>query len=129
MIGALIGDLAASTWEKDKSIFYSNLIVPESQPSIYGITLMSAANLKITNHSQKVNIPISKVGSIAHSSQWLVLNIVSAWTNTYIIDDFPQFDWYEKLDLYAKIYVLQLIKNKKTPCYGTNRFRGKLLGC
>ena len=58
MIGALIGDLAASTWEKDKSIFYSNLIVPESQPSIYGITLMSAANLKLSK------------GEYTHQQSW-----------------------------------------------------------
>lgn len=123
MIGALIGDLAASTWEKDKSIFYSKLIDPESQPSIYGITLMSAANLKITNQSQKVDIPISKVGSIAHSGQWLVLSIVSAWTNTYILDDFPQLDWYEKLDLYAKIYVLKLIEELRKGASKTEAFK------
>ena len=36
MIGAVIGDLAAWTWENDKESFYPKLISPKTELSAYG---------------------------------------------------------------------------------------------
>lgn len=35
MVGEIIGDLAAWTWENDHSKFYSNLVSKDARPSDY----------------------------------------------------------------------------------------------
>lgn len=37
MIGAVIGDLAAWTWEHDRKCFYERLVSPEANLSGYGL--------------------------------------------------------------------------------------------
>ncbi len=41
MIGAIIGDLAAWTWEHDKDRFYKRLVSPDAKLSGYGLLLLS----------------------------------------------------------------------------------------
>lgn len=45
MVGAIIGDLAAWTWEHDKNTFYKMLITPEAAPSHYREDMLLTAAL------------------------------------------------------------------------------------
>ncbi len=45
MVGAIIGDLAAWTWEHDKNAFYKKLIMAEAVPSPFCEDMLLTANL------------------------------------------------------------------------------------
>ncbi len=45
MVGAIIGDLAAWTWEHDKNAFYKKLVVPGATPSHFCEDVLLTANL------------------------------------------------------------------------------------
>ena len=45
MVGAIIGDLAAWTWEHDKNAFYKMLITPEAVASHYREDMLLTADL------------------------------------------------------------------------------------
>lgn len=49
MLGAIIGDLAAWTWEHDKDAFYKRLISEEAKLSEYGATVIFTASSVIRN--------------------------------------------------------------------------------
>ena len=51
MIGAIIGDLAAWTYEHDKSLFYSKLIHPEAKLSVSGLAVLSMFELMTQKES------------------------------------------------------------------------------
>lgn len=40
MLGAIIGDLAAWTWERDQSLFYQRLIAPKANISEVGLAVL-----------------------------------------------------------------------------------------
>jgi hypothetical protein len=44
MLGAIIGDLAAWTWENNHGKFYPDLVSDNSQLSIYGRAMLGAAS-------------------------------------------------------------------------------------
>lgn len=43
MLGAIIGDLAAWTWERDPALFYRRLIAPEAHISEVGLAVLGLA--------------------------------------------------------------------------------------
>ena len=61
MIGALIGDIAAWTYEHDKDTFWKQLIPDRgrgAETSVYGHALMRAAsNMVRNNHSLRKSMP------------------------------------------------------------------------
>ena len=67
MIGALIGDIAAWTYEHEQDTFWKQLI-PDggrgAEPSVYGHALMRAASKNV------LNVPRQDVSFIRTSSEW-----------------------------------------------------------
>ena len=67
MVGALIGDLAAWTYEHDNDTFWKQLI-PDggrgAEPSVYGHALMRAASKNV------LDVPGQDVSFIQESSEW-----------------------------------------------------------
>lgn len=114
MIGTIIGDLAAWTYENDQKTFWSRLI-PEhglgASPSAYGLALMKAAS-----HNVLVCpwIDTTPVGSPMDGSnfygQWLMWQVVGAWMDEDTLKDLPDFDHIEKEEWYAKSFVTNLVK-------------------
>ena len=88
MIGALIGDLAASTWEDDKQIFFSDLVGEKCMPSSYGKTLMQIASMNIPNLIKGPSLRIAEPGTFTYIGQWMMINIASAWMDKNIECDF-----------------------------------------
>ena len=43
MLGAIIGDLAAWTWQQDKDVFYRQLIADDAPISEYSATMLAMA--------------------------------------------------------------------------------------
>ena len=44
MLGGIIGDLAAWTWQNDKSVFYDKLMSEEAKLSEYGAMILVMVN-------------------------------------------------------------------------------------
>ena len=110
MIGALIGDLAASTWEQDKTLFYSDLVRSSSQPSIYGLTLMKAASLNIESIHNVPSVKMAETDLFCYVGQWMMWNIVSAWMDKDVVYDFNVSAIIDKAEMYARIFLIKLIK-------------------
>ena len=110
MLGALIGDLAASTREQDKALFYSDLVGPNSQPSIYGLTLMKAASLNIENIHTIPSVKMAEMDQFSYIGQWMMWNIVSAWMDKDAVYDFNVSAIIDKAEMYARYFLINLIK-------------------
>ena len=117
MIGALIGDLAAWTYEHDKSMFFSQLVADnggDAKLSIYGKALLNAAshNLLVCPWIQAE----PALGPIKDNrdeivGQWLMWQIVAAWTDREELNSMPDFNMLEKEEFYAKKFILGLIRS------------------
>ena len=110
MIGALIGDLAASTWEQDKTLFYSDLVGPSSQPSIYGKTLMHVASLSIPTKKEGPSIRMAEPSSFTYIGQWMMCNIGRAWVDKKIDCPYEISSIIDKPEGYARHFVIDLIQ-------------------
>lgn len=79
MIGAVIGDLAAWTWEHDRVCFYERLVSPEAKLSGYGllpITMWPMINEGGLIHKNRLYVKCGK--ALSHSSG---INIPDHWHN------------------------------------------------
>lgn len=121
MIGALIGDIAAWTYEHDKDTFWKQLI-PDggrgTEPSMYGHALMRAASKNV------LNVPGQDVSFIQESSewnpkanlrfsgQWLMWQLMCAWDdnkhNPVGLEAHPSID---KEEGYTRMFVINLIRS------------------
>ena len=115
MIGALIGDLAAWTYEHDKKMFFKQLVADKggnAQLSIYGKALLNAAshNLIVCPWIRTEPVP-SDNNRDEIVGQWLMWQIVSAWTDKNELNSMPDFNMLEKEELYAKRFILDLIRS------------------
>lgn len=115
MIGALIGDLAAWTYEHDKKMFFKQLVADNggnAQLSIYGKALLNAAshNLIVCPWIRTEPVP-SDNNRDEIVGQWLMWQIVSAWTDKNELNSMPDFNMLEKEELYAKRFILDLIRS------------------
>ncbi|MCM1141510.1 MAG: hypothetical protein NC453_23310 [Muribaculum sp.] len=71
MIGAIIGDLAAWTWEHDKECFYKRLVSPDAKLSVYGLLALSmwrTINEGGLIHKNRFYVEIGKALSHADST-------------------------------------------------------------
>ena len=110
MVGALIGDLAAWSWENDRDVFFSRLIDMNCEPSSYGMAMMKAASRNILSGQSTPVEPIERPGNISYSGEWLMWQIVSAWIDTHELIDLPHFYSLDKAEGYARYFMIELIK-------------------
>ena len=121
MIGALIGDLAAWTFDHDKDTFWKQLIPDggrDAELSVYGHALMRAASKNV------LDVPKQDVSFITESSEWtpkewlrmsgqmIMWQLMCGWNDK---KDYPEGmeDTYpfEKEDGYARMFVINLIRS------------------
>lgn len=121
MLGAIIGDLAASTYEHDKEWFYHCLISPYAIPSDYGNYYLQQLNCIFNSKGQVQAMPILRDHEYGtHDPLWncsmIMLAGVEAWLgdineddgcNAYglPLDDKP--DWYAYRILRLAVYRLR----------------------
>ena len=110
MIGALIGDLAAWSWENDKDLFYSRLIGNDSEISVYGHALLRSGSKNVIYDREAPTSPIGEPKDISYPGQWLMWHIVAAWTDDIVPKDMPTFHSIDKAEGYAKYFMESLIK-------------------
>lgn len=80
MLGAIIGDLAAWTWENDHGKFYPDLVLDNSQLSIYGCAMLNAARKVLQPSSRNDSTLIgSPTDGHKYLGQKLMADVVDAW--------------------------------------------------
>lgn len=122
MVGAIIGDLAAWTWEHDKNAFLKKLITPEAAPSPYREEMLLTANLLMRQrdmsykeyscHFKNRNPTATVLRAIAIG--WLYeteLETRSAYQNYCLYDD--KEDWYAGAFMSLLIFALRHGASKK----------------
>lgn len=97
MLGAIIGDVAAWTYNKDKETFYKQLI-PDSfekvELSVYAHAYFRAARRNVLQISEPDICVIESVveyiteGKLRRIGLWLMWQLMRAWN-----DDFDDTDW------------------------------------
>lgn len=121
MIGALIGDIAAWTYEHEQDTFWKQLI-PDggrgAEPSVYGHALMRAASKNVLDvPGQDVNFihtssEWSSKERLRFSGQWLMWQLMCAWDDDKIASfGMPSGPSMEKEDGYARMFVINLIRS------------------
>ncbi len=115
MIGAVIGDLAAWTYEHDQSLFYKQLVADhggDAQLSVYGRAVLNAASRNLLNcpwiHMDFDGTPFD---GKRFFGQWLMWHIVAAWMDKKYPEGMPPFGHSEKEEGYARMFVTELIKS------------------
>lgn len=114
MIGTLIGDIAAWTYENDQKTFWNRLI-PEcgkgASPSVYGLALMKAASHNVLTCPWIDTTPDGKpTDGSRFYGQWLMWKIVGEWIDEEVLKNMPDFDHVEKEEWYAKSFVTELVR-------------------
>lgn len=114
MIGALIGDLAAWSWENDKELFYSQLVSYDTKPSIYGRAILNAASRNLLSNQNNTVEPEGEPYSLTYNAEWLMWIIVGAWEDRKQLRDMPQFKYLETKEahysgqiLYSLVHALR----------------------
>lgn len=80
MLGAIIGDLAAWTWENNHGKFYPDLVSDNSQLSIYGRAMLGAASKALRPGSRNDLILIgTHADGYKYWGQKLMVDIVDSW--------------------------------------------------
>ncbi len=83
MLGAFIGDLAVDTWQRDKSVFYRQLIDDKALPSAYGVTVLRAAGAIFDQKDMTLSsIESLFLNEMMHSDKPL-FDKTAAWTKEY----------------------------------------------
>lgn len=113
MIGTLIGDLAAWTYENDPTTFWQQLIPDDGHgavPSVYGHALMKAASHNIMDCPGIDTNPIgTPMDGCRYSGQKLMWHIVGAWIDRSNMSGMPVFHSIDKDEHYATMFVMNLI--------------------
>lgn len=107
MIGTLIGDLAAWTYEHDKDMFFRQLVADdggEAKLSVYGKAFLNASSTFVLNRPCKQNaLEFTPSDKDRYVGQWLMWQIVMAWTDTDDEIRMPECHALDKEEMYAKI--------------------------
>lgn len=122
MVGAIIGDLAAWTWEHDKNAFYKKLIMPEAVPSLLCEDVLLTANLLMRQKDMSYQAYRSHIKSTSQTSTvlraiaigWLYdteQETRSAYQNYNLCDD--KEDWYAGAFMCLLIFALRHGASKK----------------
>ena len=84
MVGALIGDLAAWTWENDKEVFFSSLIDMHSKPSGYGMAMMRTADAYTSSLQNTDTEPIERSGTVSRTIDMDFTRMMAGIESTFI---------------------------------------------
>lgn len=87
MLGALIGDLAADTWQRDKAAMYRQLIDGNALPSAYGVAVMKAS--RIIFEKKEISLESIKrdyLDEMMHGDD-PIYNKTASWTKEYFTGD------------------------------------------
>lgn len=120
MIGALIGDLAAWTYEHDGDTFWKQLIPDKggnAVPSVYGHALMRAASKNVLSVPEQ-DVSFIRTGSertpkeaLCLAGQWLMWQLTCAWFDDRDYPEGMQDDIaFEKEEGYARMFVIDLVR-------------------
>lgn len=120
MLGAIIGDLAAWTYENDRDTFWKQLVSNNSidiELSVYGHAYFRAASRNVwTVPEQDVAyINTSQLWSpenhLRQSGQWLMWQLMCAWNDDLPAPkDIPDSSFVDKEEGYARMFVIELIR-------------------
>lgn len=128
MLGPIIADLAAWTYEHDRKQFYSRLIAGEAIPSAYGKEFLNAACINA------LSMPERKVEQTGHPKdpdymgRWLMWQIMAVFTDRGNPDGMPEFHCIDKEEGYAKMFIRELVSallrgaTKSEAYHGCNSF-------
>lgn len=112
MIGAIIGDLAAWTWEHDKKLFYKELVSPKAFPSQLVKEILLTVNLLVPNENISQQ-DFCKHFPIASPTSTILRAIVIGWLCDTEEDTYNAFLKYglnkDKEDWYAGAFIAKLI--------------------
>lgn len=115
MIGTLIGDLAAWTYEHDKDMFFQQLVADnggEAKLSVYGKAFLNAACKYVLERPRQQNdLEFSPLDRDRYVGQWLMWQIMMAWTDTEDVEGVPECHALDKEEMYAKRFVFGLIRS------------------
>ena len=88
MIGAIIGDIAAWTYEHDRETFWNQLISYDDKVSLseFGRAYMQAASWNLSAFSNRETYTLditdySPTGLLSVTGQWLMWQLMSAWND------------------------------------------------
>ena len=91
MLGGIIGDLAAWTWQNDKSVFYDKLMSEEAKLSEYGAMILAMVN-SVFYYSESTPIDPYKVASFLPQElrdEMPISNSISEWLVNDRLYDYP----------------------------------------
>lgn len=118
MIGAIIGDIAAWTYEHDRETFWNQLISYDDKVSLseFGRAYMQAASWNLSAFSNRETYTLditdySPTGLLSVTGQWLMWQLMSAWNDNW---DYPKglnyVPYTDKEEFYARLFVVNLIR-------------------
>ena len=109
MLGAIIGDLAAWTWEHDRTSFYKQLVRDDAVLSCYGTALYNAAHTFFLP-DEKVDVtPMGTPREKSYFGQWLMWQIACAWYGQSLEEKMPSFHCMDKEEYYARFFMRELL--------------------
>lgn len=118
MIGAIIGDIAAWTYEHDREAFWNQLISYDDKVSLseFGRAYLQAAswNLSALSNRETYTLDItdySPTDLLSVTGQWLMWQLMSAWNDNL---DYPKglnyAPYTDKEEFYARLFVVDIIR-------------------
>lgn len=113
MIGTLIGDFAAGAYENNTDIFWKQLIPDKGQgisSSIYGETLLKAADYYLNNLSSEPLITGNITDGCCYIGRWLMWGIAAAWSDHYLPSTQNYYILKDKDLHYAIQFVAELVR-------------------
>lgn len=116
MLGAIIGDLAAWTWEHDRICFYKQLISEDAVSSCYGTALYNAAHSCFFPDKVNETKPVGSPEELSYFGQWLMWQIASAWYDQSLEEQTPHFYCIDKSEYYARYFVKELMNSLLNGC-------------
>lgn len=112
MVGAIIGDLAAWTWENSHSEFYPKLVSKDASPSAYGRFLIKVAEALVKNPHCNPHKWVLELDHIP-MQQSILIAIVLGWLYPKIQETVKDLHAYtlpnSKEELLANQYLAQII--------------------
>ena len=109
MLGPIIADLAAWSYEHDRKQFYRQLIADGAEPSVYGRAYLGAASRNVVSVPEIDSEPEGAHYDISYMGQWLMWQVMGAFLMKDAPDGMPVFHCIEKEEGYARFFMRELI--------------------
>lgn len=111
MLGPIIADLAAWSYEHDCKQFYHHLIADGAELSVYGRAYMGAACQNVVSFSEVEAEPIGTPCNCSYMGQWLMWQIMGAFLFKDAPEGMPVFHNIDKEEGYARFFMRELISS------------------